>query len=257
MPAIQQIKQQKAGFANVPEAWTLQDTILVTGQALALDWHDGYFPTFSIAGQANNFPFFNVRNRNHGLPYNNQDTRDQMAYAFEAWSLGVDFWAPQIQTQFSGLPPDTAHSQMSTVWQCDIPRHASVTFNINQDERLKTQVCMAPSGMGPVGGGVAQGIQAAAGGGVNVIKGVTSMGDADITNRWKFPNPLRIPRRAALSAVIQLSEFGRNLLQAMPGPFHYRFYDDQGADAMRWSCFGITMTLTGKRLVQERGQYHA
>ena len=265
MSAVQQIAaaKQAAGFKNVPESWTLHDTILITGYKNSLDWNDGYFESFSIASAAQNYPFFNVRNSNHHLAYNNQDTRDQMPYAFEAWSLGVDFWAPQLQTQFSGDPVDTAYSQMSAVWQCDMPRHAAISFHINQDERLKTQVCIASPGMGPVGGGVSQGIQgdiqAGSGGGVGVnpIKGITSMGQAGITNRWKFPNPLMIPRRAAIAAEITLSEYGRQLLANMPGPFYNRFFDTANDSILKWSCFGITVSLTGKRLVQQRGKYHA
>lgn len=266
MPAIQKMVAAKraAGFQNVAESWTLHDTILVTGYANQLDWRDGYFASFNLAGQAVNFPFFNVRNSNHHIAYNNQEVRDSMAYAFEAWSLGVDFWAPQLQTQFSGSPVDTVYSQVCAAWQCDVPRHASITFRVNQDERLKTQCCIASPGMGPVGGGVAQGVQAnvlyGTGQAINPIKGLTSMGEASITNRWKFPNPIRIPRRASIGAVVELSEYGRQMLQAMPGPYSMRFWDTTEPDhveILKWVCFGITVSLTGKRLVQERGRYHA
>jgi hypothetical protein len=254
-------QKQMQGFANVPEALTLYDTVLVTQHILK--WHDGWFTSFLAAGQANSFPFLNVRNRNHHLAYNNQDTRDQMPYAMEVYSIGVDFWGPsQAEIESGGEFGMIYQQNHASIWMVDLPRHASIKFNVNQDEKLNAQCCMVPSGMGPVGGGVGQGVMAYAegftGGTPNPMLGMTTMGMADITCRFKFPNPIQIPRRASISAVVTLSEYGRQLLQSLVGPWQYVFKDwESGRELFKWMAYGITVSLQGKRLVQQRGQYHA
>lgn len=266
-----QIQMQSMGYQNVPEALTLCDTMLVTGQALSLKWHDGYFPSFQLAGQANSWPFFNVRNRNHGLAYNNQDTRDTLAYAFEIYSIGVDFWSPAVIQQClynagNGAPAGMFVQQnMSAIWTCDLPRHASVKFNVNQDEKLNATCCMVPSGMGPVGGGAGQGdfgllTAPPSTEALHPMYAALTQGQSEITCRFKFPNPIQVPRRASISAVVTLSEYGRQLLQAVDGPYSIKLLDKEDPDRTaiyKWSCFGVTLSLQGKRLIQQRGAYHA
>ena len=276
MNSIQQImgQQSAAGYQNVPEALTLCDTILICGYAKSLKWHDGYFGTFALAGQANSWPFFNVRNRNHGLAYNNQDTRDTLAYAFEIYSIGVDFWAPAVIQQQQYFAPNgsaeamLSYQNMSALWICDLPRHASIKFNVNQDEKLNATCCMVPPGMGPVGGGAGQGdfatlIPPPFGGAPEVLSpmyAALTQGTPEITSRFKFPNPIQIPRRASITAVITLSEYGRQLLQTMTGPWYYKLLDKSEpatTAAYKWAAFGVTVSLQGKRLIQQRGAYHA
>lgn len=269
MTPIEKIKAiDSQGFMNVPEALTLYDSVLVGSRIPVLKFKDGWFNTFAAAGASNSFPFLNVRNRNHHLAYCNQDTRDQLPYAMEIYSIGIDFWPPYVQSQYQIVVPDgsnalIAYNNHSALWQNELPRHANIKFFVNQDEILNQQVCMAPSGMGPVGGGVGQGQSQAA----NFLNGnytatpmlsMGSMGEASITNRWPFPNPIQVPRRASISAVVSLSEYGRQLLLNLPGPYNYILQDMLGPSTLTKSCtYGITVSLTGKRLVQQRGRYHA
>lgn len=270
---IEQITAQKAGmgYMNVPEALTLCDTMLVCGYSQSLKWHDGYFVSFAAAGQANSWPFYNVRNRNHGLAYNNQDTRDTLSYAYEIYSIGVDFWAPTVIQQNQDIPANgtpgafLTYQNMSAIWTCDLPRHASIRFNVNQDEKLNATCCMVPPGMGPVGGGAGQGdfgvlVNPPLADALHPMYAALTQGEPEITCRFKFPNPIQVPRRASISAVITVAEYGRQLLQSMTGPWYYKLLDKNtfGNSAVyKWAAFGVTVSLQGKRLVQQRGAYHA
>ena len=255
-------------FLNVTESQILYDTILVCPDVPNWEFNDGWFSSFAGIGAAIELPFLNVRNRNHGLPYNNQDTRDQMAYGMQVYSLGVRFFAPQIASQFLSAErvPTTQEEIHSGIWEADLPRHASVTLRLNQDERLKLQSCMAPCGYGPFGGGMGHGDpnnwSDTTGGQypASIMKGCTTMGMPELTNQWPFPEPLDVPARATVAVVIKLSEYGRQLLQAMAGPLELMFWGSPTSmkyQHLKNSCFGIQVSMKVKRLIQQRGQYHA
>jgi hypothetical protein len=261
--------EQQAAILNVVESMTLYDTVLVSPFISTLQFIDGWFTSFVGIGSQNEVPFLNVRNRNHGLPYCNQDTRDQMPYGAQIYSLGVEFFAPNVATQFIEELGDPnrywAEEIHSAIWVSDLPRHASITLRINQDDRLKLNCAMAPSGMGPTGGAMGHGDPAADAviyNGADLVpgfmKGMTSMGEPVLNNRWPFPVPLDVPRKASLSAVIKFSEYGRQLLQHMVGPNLLRFVGGRGSESVYLnSMFGIRVSLQIKRFVQQRGEYHA
>lgn len=256
-------------FKNVSEAQTLYDTMLVCPDVNTWEFHDGWTTTFADLGAMIEIPFFNVRNRNHGLPYNNQDTRDQTAYGMQVYSMGVSFFAPQVATQMllidrHDVDVSSAEEIHSAIWEADLPRHASLTLRINQDDRIKHQCAMAPAGYGPFGGGMGHGdaeewaSDVAAQESPAIMKGCTTMGTPDLLARWKFPVPLDVPKRATISVVIKFSEYARRLLQFMRGPLDIMLwdYDNQGWIA-KPTCFGIQVSLQVKRYVQQRGDYHA
>lgn len=170
---------------NVRNKIILADTILITKWLRQIaDAPRGWFATFADAGRAGSFSFFNVRNRAIGLPYNNQDARDQLPYGMRLKSIGVSFFGPGCASQFTACefienvvaePPAPSGPRYdsgadepinptaadlcnreelhSAWWQADIPNHASMILRTNQDERLKGPVVMFPPGYGPVGGG--------------------------------------------------------------------------------------------------------
>lgn len=250
-------------YRNVPENWVLYDTCLIGGYANSMNYHDGYFPTFAIAGAQNGIPFFNVRNRNHGLAYNNQDTRDQLPWGFKIFTIGVQFFAPQtvLYRNNAGVP-EGAQVIEQNLFETELPKHCSLTLQTNQDNRLKINSLMAPSGMGIVGGGVGQGdVESNLGTAnyINPVMGGFSQGMPELKNKWGFKNPLHVPRRATLSARIELNEYARALLGAMPGPYYQPFQDiaADGTLSFHWGMCGIRVVLGGQRLVQQRGQYSA
>lgn len=249
---------------NVAENWVLYDTCLIGGYVPSLAFKDGYFSSFLTLGQANSVPFFNVRNRNHGLPYNNQDTRDQLPWAFKIFSIGVAFFSPStvLYRNTAGQPVGPQMTEQS-IFETELPKHCSLVLQTNQDERLKINSLMAPPGYGIVGGGVAQGDPEVnwtlSGGYPNVAKFANTQGTAELTNKWGWKNPLEVPRRANLSVTIQLNEYARQLIQTMPGPFYQPFKAsaDDGTYSFHYGMFGIQVVLGGQRLVQQRDEYHA
>lgn len=253
-------------FLNVHESMTMVDTVLVGLDVPDFEFNDGWYETFATIGSATELPFFSVRNRNHGLMYNNQETRDQMSYGMRIYSLGVRFFGAQVATQ---VIPDEAltfgvEEIHSSIWEADLPRHASLILRTNQDERLKHNCAMAPSGMGPFGGGMGHGEPSAWNSATaecpSFMKGMTSQSMPGITNRWPFPVPLDIPKGATLSVVIRFSEYAKQLLQAMVGPLGVPFqYYNETTEEYEYkshsSLFGIQVSLQVERLTQQRGAY--
>lgn len=250
-------------FENVAENWVLYDTILVGAAVSVLKFNDGWFTTFNGIGQTADLPFFNVRSRAHGLAYNNQDKRDSLAWPFRIFTLGVSFFSPAtaLYRNTAGTPTGPQATEIH-IWETELMKHCSLVLRTQQDERVKLNCAMAPPGFGIVSGGTAQGDaedsipQGLAY--INVFKGSFTSGEAVLTNKWGFPNPLEVPRTAPLEVKLQFSEHGRQLLQNMPGPF-FAPIRDVAADGTYYftpGMFGIQVALGGQRLVQQRGQYH-
>jgi len=259
---VQNIAARK-GFENVPENWILYDTVLCGEYAAQMNFHDGYTANYATLGALTEIPFFNVRNRNHGLAYNNQDTRDQTAWVFKIFTVGVQFFAPTTVCYRNGAGnPIGASLTEQHIFETELPKHASLTLQTNQDERLKINCLMAPPGVGAVSGGMAQGSRqfASQDGSFDASKGAFTQGTPVLTNKWGFSNPLEVPRRASLSAKVTFSEYGRTLLQNMPGPFSQPFRFSGGPPEQYFflpAMCGIRVILGGQRQVQQRGQLHA
>lgn len=107
---------------------------------------------------------------------------------------------------------------------------------------------------------------------------VTNQGHPRLGNRFNFvdadgnPQPILIPRAALFQASIKLSPYAQYLLNEAMGPLYYAFnrrcpresnYGEAPnvteVSPITWfgMRYGITVTLLGERLVQQRGQYHA
>lgn len=246
-------------YTNVAENWKLYDTVLIGGYVANMDFNTGWFQGWGQLQAVTEIPFFNVRNRNHGLPYNNQDTIGQLPYVFEIYSIGVTFFAPSTATYGSAAPPLGAQSTVNHIWEIEAPKHASLVLKTNQDERLVLNTLMAPSGYGPVTGGVAQGDPESFWTYPNIHAASFTQGVPSFTNTWGFPQPLQIPRTANLSAVIKFSEYWKDVMADMIGPYYQpmRAFANDGSYFAAYSCAGIQVALQGKRSVQQRGQYHA
>jgi len=167
------------------------------------------------------------------------------------------------------------------VWEADIPNHCAAELRTNQDVRLKIPVAMLPPGTGPVGGGWGWGspgdlIYYAQGGSpVPAISGESAPpylgafagnlqhvehGKVDIRFRFPFPIPLDIPKRANLNLTLKLSQYAREMLQRMWGPYWWPQPGDYSHDGpvtkvVKSALYGIECTMRGERLVQQRGDY--
>lgn len=247
--------------ANVAEPWNLYDSVLVVNNVAQLSSSEGWFSTYATVGAATEIPFFNIRNRNSGLAYCNQDTRDQLSYAMKIFSVGVQFWAPSTPCYNINVDQPIANSVTpQTIWETEIPKHTSLELQIQQDIRLKINTLMSPAGVGIVGGGVAQGnSEGYTPAYPNQVKHNHTQGVSILTNKWGFPKPLNVPRRANLAVRLRISEYGRNLLQGMLGPTRncFRSLTNDGSYFFPNASAGIRVYVGGMRMIQQRGQLHA
>jgi len=108
---------------------------------------------------------------------------------------------------------------------------------------------------------------------------VINQGCPVLGNRFNFtnsagePQPIEIPRGALFQASIKLTPYASYMLSETMGPLYYMFnricpresYYTIGEDSTiqvdpaTWfgTRYGITVSMLGERLVQQRGQYHA
>lgn len=249
---------------NVRERHMLFDTlgIFTPPAGSGITNPDGWYTTFATAGLANEWNFFNVRNRSAGLMWNNQDKRDQMATGMRVKSIGISFWGlpftqiPTWQTDQTLSPEDKAvHTFVN-----DIPRHCGCVLQIQQDERLKAHPFFLSAGYGPYGDGYGRGAPSTDGAlaqanGWDHHMDISSNGVPILRNRWEFPLPLEIPRTANLSFRVIPNEYARQLLQVMP--FLPTYQGETGGDDMEIipGFCGVQVSLLGDRLVQQRGNY--
>lgn len=252
-------------FMNVKEQWFLYDTVAVSPWVDTLSHPiPGWYNSFASLGNDSSISFFTSRNKSIGLAYNNQESRDQVPYALIADSISVFFISPACSSQLGSLDQGTYRGRidtMSAFWACEMPQHSSFIFRTNQDERLKMNCMMAPPGYGDVGSSMGQG-NISAQGGIGGSVSPVGTGRSHMKFRWEFPTGIGIPRRATIGVDLQLVEWARTALQTVWGPGNNEFYTTQD-DGSTWtkvykySMFMIQVLITGRREVQQRGQYHA
>lgn len=248
-------------FQNVEEDFDYYDSIVVYHDLAELTQQTpGWFNSLPAVAGPGNLNFFDVRNKaNTDLAYCNVETRDMTAFAMRIQKMAVQFWAPS--NKFLRWLSENAGAQAfydayaATFWCTDLPRHCSVTLRVQQDERLKTTSMMVPSGYGPTLGASGQlGLHGQGVHSVGVNHFVSSNGQAHLQNQWPFPEAIEVPRRAQLSVQLNINEYGRQALAALPAlGGHYLM----AVDDLIHMPFGITVSISGKRYVQQRGELHA
>jgi len=261
---------------NVVEAAALYDTILVCNKYYGSEINvRGWYTSFAAFAAAQDMRFFKVRTEGTaGLPYTNQQSADSMEFPFMAYSMGLAFFAPASNmmgnayeedmdgagdTVAAGLNPGIPH-----FWQFDLPSHAAIALKTNQDVRAEVTAYACPPGYGPMGGGAAFEMDTTGEGGSLYlahaqINSFGTQGVPVLSNRFRFPVPIAIPKNATIEGLLYLSAYARDVIGSWRGPDHYLFNMPGNDDIyvkefpMR---FGIQMSLFGYRLVQQRGQYH-
>lgn len=246
-------------YYNVRETYPLYDTILITQDLTSLSIQPpGWFATFAAFGAAQDYHFFDTRNRaNTGVPYCNLDTRDTMPFGYWLRGLSVKFFAPVINPLYENAANEVIDTQEGAFFQAEAPQHCGVTLRVNQDIRLKLNAMMLGGGDGPNFGGYGQIDPADAA--YNALPGMFTANQSipDEKNYWMFPEPIGIPRRASVSVVITPMQWLRTILQAFHGPNAYAFADTAEAVINPSGIYGIRVAFYGNRLVQQRGQLHA
>lgn len=253
-------------FMNVNEQWFLYDTIAVSPWVSTLPHPiPGWYPSFAALGAADDIQFFTSRNKTIGLAYNNQESRDNIPFALVAESLSVFFISPATSSLVGTLDQEAYRGRndtMSAFWANELPHHTSMIFRTNQDERLKCSCAMVPPGYGDVGFSMGQG-DISAQGGVSGSVSAVGWGKSHLNYRWVFPTGIGIPRRATIGVSLRLVEWARNVLTTIWGPGNVEVYNyDEGPPvtyprAFKPAMFLIQCLITGRREVQQRGEYHA
>jgi len=242
-------------YLNVGENWMLYDSVIVSGYVGTSTQQNpgGWFQTITDFSGANSHSFFNVRNRNVGLAYNNQDTRDQTAFAIELQSIGMEFYAPSFSLFTGG---GTLENELQHWWVRDLPNHCALVFSVNQDDRTKLVPPMLPSGTGPFGGVIGNGVNASTANDVTYCN--VSAGWPDSHKRqFQYPTQMGIPRRAAIRARLEVSQYARDVMAQAWDIAGTQYYSVNFGGTVKSAAFGIRVILKGKRLVQQRGEYHA
>jgi hypothetical protein len=245
---------------NAWEGYPLYDTVLI-GEGMGDKSNLNGYNTFKELAQEDEIPFFTSRNRSGaGIPYCNLDAADQVSYAFLAYSIGVEFTTPAIQDATedeSGVAPPTQYNYLA--FGNELLKHASLQFQVGQDEKLLSNVLGTPGG-GGITGFSQVGNRSAAG---NVYEGTYaqySNGTPDIRNRFKFKKPVRIPRNRNISAIISFSTYARGLLDMLSGPGRILINNSTLATNFEDSTIPAVCTmrvsLIGRREVQQRNNQH-
>jgi len=238
------------GYQNVKEAWALYDTVLIGRiKSKVPGWVDSY----ATLGQNNRIPFFNVRNSGEcSIAYNNLETKDQMPYVFLLYSLGASFIAPPGIPALASISGVDYNAMSDVLFTQTIPEHVGFRLKIRQDEKLIHNIRLAPEGVGVYGNLFAND---PAGANTQSVTSGTN-GQPYLDNRWKFPNPIAIPRGCTYSVEMELSNYCADLLKAMCGPSQYQFQCETDTPTDVPSVAMIRVSMIGKRQVQQRGELH-
>jgi hypothetical protein len=251
-------------FMNVREKWFYYDTILVSPWVALLSHPiPGWFSSFAQIATADSLTFFNARNKAIGLSYNNQEARDQLPFALVAETVSLGFFGPATSSLY-GTPctaqPVKGRVDFLPAWgETEVPQHTSCVFKTNQDERLKINCAMVPPSYGPVGTAIGQGDTSATINGQSASTDTAGMGTAHLKYRWEFAaGGIGIPRRATMSVEIRFTEWVKAWLAGLWGPGNVEFATAPTPTYVQIpSAFMIQCMVTGRREVQQRGEYHA
>lgn len=250
-------------FYNVGEEYTWYDTVAIRQDLDQLSKQPpGWYTTFALFSGANQHSFFNVRNTaNCDDAYCNQETRDLTAYAFQADSISCSFWGSGYCNQQFAYPA-TPYARLwlpNALWQAQLPFESSLTLTVQQDDHVRLNTLMASPGYGPWGGGWAN--QGNAGQAVVTTNHPNiswqTQGLPRPSARFRFPNRINIPRKAAMKVELSFTAYANDLLSGMPGPGTTTYYNTSDQSAEYPVMYGITVGLHGRRLVQQRGELHA
>lgn len=259
---------EQKSFLNVAEPWILYDTLRVC----SIDKDNtkvGWFDTFAAMASKESHSFYKLRTEsNVGLAYTNLQATDSLDYRLDVYSFGVSFFAPIEETgqitSLEGIPRYTEHDLglHGPLWCVDLPRHCGIQLKVQQDIIFEGACYLAPPGYGPLFGGMST---------IGPARppleptppnmlGAATQGVPTISNRWRFPRPIQIPRTGNIEAILWLSDYARYVLGKLVGPWSYTIQAPMGSPPPYAYNFpaacGVQVSMLGKRWVQQRGQYH-
>jgi len=238
-------------FVNAYESWTLYDTVLIAKNVNEIANNAQWYTSYAQLSQNATVPFFNVRNKSVGVSYCNLDSANKLPFVFHCYSIGVDFEGPTVSTPNAEGGPG-AGAWASLFFSGELIKHCGFILKVSQDEKLVNTCNLLPSGQGVSGFGSV--LHNTGPGIIEMFQDVGS-GVNDRDNRWKFAQPIQMPREVNIEGTLYLSNYARNALVKCAGP---NFIQNQfGVSASNYAaCASIKVTLYGKREVQQRNELH-
>jgi hypothetical protein len=258
-------------YENVAESASLYDTVCVCKTLYGKETSiGGWFTTF--AGFAANEKHTFFKNRTEGsshLAYCNMQSADNVDFVFKCFSFGVRFFAPVSPDalNINLMSPQAYLENMPAFWMFDLPKHCGIDLKVQQDTIIENTCLATPPGYGPRGGGGAQPATDTRLANANQVQWksiVGTIGLPSIDNRFPLPDPISIPRNTPIEVNISVSQYARDLLRQLGGPWDDVFLTGQQAAGPIYTDYiakptryGIQVSLYGYREVQQRGQYFA
>lgn len=253
-------------FANVAEVWPLFDSIVICNQLVGSEATvPGWFTTFAGFGSRETHQFF--KNRTSGTAgeqYCNIQNGDSMDFAYEIHSMGVFVTCtPTYDVLIGSIDGDgeVANTQDTVLpqwWRADLPWHMGIQLKVQQDIRWESPVMASPAGIGASGGGMTFQQPTVAGfGEIPWMFSQTTQGEPALVNRIPFPEPIGVPRTGSIEAILTVGEWARRDLVGIDGPNQFTINVNGSAPFNHYySRYMIGVSLFGRRLVQQRAQYH-
>lgn len=250
---------------NVREAWHIYDTICVDSTLLGNEEKIGFFPSFATFGAQGQHVFFRSRTEGSaGLAYCNQTARSRSDFVFHCFAIGIHFSGPPtyLESNVAGPELGLVQDYMPIFWMQDLCRNCSVSFQIEQGEKvLAAGVQLSPGYGGMVNGAACGAIDIHVGEDVAIPEFVflsTNGPPAPASRFWvavdkktKKPLPVQIPRNSSISMVLELSEIAKTVLQNAGGPGYIVHSNERDAFPARYE---IQASIHGFREVQQRGE---
>ncbi len=234
---------------NVVEAYALYDTVQIGAK---VEPEEGY-ASFPLLAAEEEIPFFTKRTRSKvGLAYTNKDSTDALPFAFHIYSMGLGWLGFPERKPLAADPPPTADQiseyEAGYLFEKIIPAHTGVTLKVREDERLAHTAEFVPPGAGVLG--------YTAGAYNDAPVHAATQGWPDLANRWRFPEPIRVPRNTIVTVNLKFSKYAKSLLLAMQGPggIDLSLGPNQPITIQRRAL--LRVSLIGKREVQQRGELH-
>lgn len=253
---------------NAVEAWPPYDTVCI-GYGLGADRQMHWYSTFHELATEDAISFFNKRNRSMaGAWATNLDSRESFPFAFQCYSIGIQFSAPaaapilEYERAAGALTEPVADlvTHNHAKFAGELLKHAAVRLIVSQDEKLVTTALALPAGYGIAGQFNANVSDTL---GSSDIAEVQTLGNGspDFDNRFGFPVPVDIPRGHIVRVEVKFSNYAKQLLQRMEGPGKILINNNpnNGEDFTfsEATVDGVCMmevTLYGPRYVQLRNQ---
>lgn len=237
---------------NAYESWSLYDTVLIGENAPALHQGAGFFADYAALSVPSQIPFFNVRNKSVGTPYCNFDSANKLPFVFHCYSIGLDIEAPLSLASVDQGNPANTPTYSNLFFSGELAKHVGFILKVSQDEKLVQTGTLMPSGQGIAGWQNQYGNFAEDG---NAALSNLSVGVPEKNNRWKFAEPIAMPREVNIEGNLVFSEYAREALSSMYGPG--TVYAQEGISGSAYPAYSqIRVTLYGMREVQQRNALH-